>query len=356
MRQMRVLFALLLAVAGCRASAPPLAVDSAYGVVRAKDESAASDASRALDRLVPRVLAVLPGVEERPIEVWLQRELMIWRGAPFPDHVAGMAEFEHGRIYLRDEDAELELHLAHELVHLMLGPEWDTLPAVLEEGLCDHVAHEIAGDSRSALRVWRLLEAAGAFGGVDARVEFRLPGQDRRRGNSQVHEVRLGAGDPSASSLSAIVALDDSAVFRESTADAGGGLYGVGYFLIERIVTRRGYDGVLELCRDAARAGKPRVALDAILAAAELTDDREALRLAAGAELSAHDLPVIAPLCARTLAELLVEIARPHYPEHEAIPFLRAARVSIALANSRARLPLLASSGFVSALVERWDR
>lgn len=356
MRSKLVLLVLLLSIVGCRAAAPPRAVESSYGVVRARSAEDANDASLALERLVPRVLATLPGAEERPIEVWLQNELMIWQGSPFPDHVAGMAEYEHGRIYLRDEDAELELHLAHELVHLMLGPEWDTLPAVLEEGLCDHVAHEVASDARSSLRVWRLLEAAGAFGGIDATLELRLPREGERRGRSEAHDVRLGVRDRSVVALDQMLALDDSAVFRRSTDDAGGGLYGVGYFVIGRIVERHGYEGVLELCRDAQREGKKRVGFEAILAAAELTTDPESLRRAASAALSPHDLPAIAPLCADMLVEALIEIGRPHYPDHRAISFLRSARVSLALSGSRARLPLLASSGFVSAFIEGWDR
>jgi hypothetical protein len=342
------------ALAGCRASAPPQAVVGEFGTVRAANDESAALAAEYLESLVPRLHAMLPGTEPRAVEVWLQHELEIYRGARFPDHVAGMAEHDHSRIYLRERDIELDLHLAHELVHLLLGRDWDTLPAVLEEGLCDYVAYELAGDSRSTLRAWRLLEAASAFGGLDAVVELRVPSEASRRGRLEQHELRLAAnGLPPARPLT-LIELSDNEVFEKSTVEVGAGLYGVGYLVVHRIVERSGYHGLHRMCAEAAASGLAQVGTDAILAAAELDPSAETWRRAAMAEITAHDLPELAPLCASTLCDVLLELAGEHYPEHEAVEFLRAARPTLKLTTSRARLPLLASSTIVSRVIERW--
>ncbi len=328
-----------------------MAAESEFGVVRAATSERAAETSELLADLVPRIAALIPGACPSTVEVWLQRELAIYRNEPFPDHVAGMTEYAQGRIYLRDRDAELRLHLAHELVHLMLTNEWDALPAVLEEGLCDYVAFDIASDSRSPLRVWRLLEAGGVFGGIDATVEIRAPRHDSRRGRMESHSLRLAAHGARQATMIDVLEMSDQEVFDRSTEQGGTGLYGVGYFVVGRIVMRHGYEGLHRLC---IAAGGRRIPAATVLEAAGLRQDAESLRLEVAAEFSAHDLPDLAPLCAVDLAISLSELGRQLYPKQGAIEFLRSARPSLSLSTSRARLPLIASSTFVSALIERW--
>lgn len=322
--------------------------------MRAATEDHAVEGRALLDEVVPAVRAVLPETRERSIEVWLQHEIEIYRGSPYPDHVAGMAEYGRGRIYLRDRDAELKLHLAHEIVHLLLGDAWETLPPILEEGLCDHVAYAIVGDPRSMLRAWRLLEAAGSFGGIDATLEFRLPRTEERRARSQSEKLRLGADKVVVTSLVSTLELDDGEVFKRSTVDSNSGLYGVGYFVIDRIVDRHGYEGLHDLAKRARAAGMPSIPSAWILEAAELRDDEDSLRAAVGASFLPHELRHIVILCSNALAATLIDRAGDLYPQYDSIGFLRAARPSLSLPTSRGRMPLIISDPFVAAVVERW--
>ncbi len=342
------------AVGACRAEPPPKAVESEFGVVRAASEASARSTEDLLAELVPRLRELMPGMRDRPVEVWMQKQLELFRGEPFPEHVAGMAEYAQSRIYLRDEDAELKLHLAHELVHLMLGSDWDSLPAVLEEGLCDYAAYDVVDDSQSTLRAWRLLEAGGAFGGIDATIEFRLPRDAMHRTRSETHEMRLGVKAAAIPSIAEVLALDDDQVFERSTHDEGAPLYGVGYFIVTRIIERRGYEGLHALCVEAGRSGRSIVAPDRILKIADLEGDPEALRRAVEAELDPHDLPGLTPLCADVLAASLTNYAKTTYPSASAREFLLAARPQLSLRSSRARLPLAYSNSFVTALHTHW--
>lgn len=350
----RVGLGLLLVLGGCRAAPPPKAASGDFGIVRAATEDHAVEGRALLDEVVPAVRAVLPETRERSIEVWLQHEIEIYRGSPYPDHVAGMAEYGRGRIYLRDRDAELKLHLAHEIVHLLLGDAWETLPPILEEGLCDHVAYAIVGDPRSMLRAWRLLEAAGSFGGIDATLEFRLPRTEERRARSQSEKLRLGADKVVVTSLVSTLELDDGEVFKRSTVDSNSGLYGVGYFVIDRIVDRHGYEGLHDLAKRARAAGMPSIPSAWILEAAELRDDEDSLRAAVGASFLPHELRHIVILCSNALAATLIDRAGDLYPQYDSIGFLRAARPSLSLPTSRGRMPLIISDPFVAAVVERW--
>jgi hypothetical protein len=351
-------FLVVMAAAACRAEPPPLAIEGTHGSVRATSLESAKRGEEWVAALVPAIRAALPATRERTLDVWLQQEIELWRGSPYPGHVAGVADHARGRIHVRDGDAQLEAHLAHEIVHLLLEDSWRPLPAALEEGLCDFTACAVVERGAPTLRVWRLLEAAGALGGLDVVVEVRLPRGGAARARTETLPLRWKLAEERPLDLAATLALDDSELFTRSTEDGGSGIYGIGYFLVSRIAQRRGIEGLHGLCRSASREQRPMVPASWLLAAAGLTAaaaDPQQLRAELASEFDGRDLPEIAALIADVLADEIVAAGRVHWPGVEGVELMRAARPFFGLAGSRVRLPLVWSERVVAAVIERHD-
>ena len=134
---MRRLLPILLLASGlgsCLAPPPPIVVETPFGMVRASSADKAAEIATLLRRLAPQVRALLPGSQDRPIDVWVQENLRVYRFQERPRSVRGFTllsgEFDAKRIHLQ-ESGQSPWYLAHELVHALIGPSWHTLPGIL---------------------------------------------------------------------------------------------------------------------------------------------------------------------------------------------------------------------------------
>lgn len=297
--------ALAIGSASCQVLPPPARFDAGMGVVRARSEEEARSVARALDELLPAIALELPdarraiaprGADARTLEVWIQEEPALYA---FPSSTAyrdadGFYSDRLGRIHLRAGSDDVERTLVHELVHASLGPSWHALPGTLEEGLCDVIASRLVPQSAARLRAGRLLAAALAIGGLDIEIEVpEVAGAD-----DPVSEPRLVQRILPAEG--AVDDLDPLEVFRTragiSSASIGSdrkkALYGLAFLVAERVIERRGVEGLHQLVLDT----DPEDMAAELLSAAELTRDpedwRRALAAALGpaeiAELSRH--------------------------------------------------------------------
>ena len=94
MLRQAILLGLVLVLSAGRANAPVAAVTVPFGSVRAETLAEAQQVAARAAELVPTIRSAVPGMLDRPIEIWVQRQLEIFEGEPYADHIAGMADFE----------------------------------------------------------------------------------------------------------------------------------------------------------------------------------------------------------------------------------------------------------------------
>lgn len=346
--------ALLAALGACAAPPPAAAVDASFGVVRAGTAAEARQVSDVSKELIERVRALVPGLLDRRIEVWVQPEIELVRGEPYPEHIAGMTDFERGRIHVRTDDARLAVHLAHELVHALLGASWRALPGVLEEGLCDLVAALVAGEEGREHHVKRVVEAAALFGGYDVILELDGPRRSLLEPRGVRTRLRLSFDRVSGLSASQVLRLDDEGVFDRATSDEGVGLYGIGYLVAYRIVQSGGFAALHELCRRAAAAGESQIPERWVLEQASIRPDPSGFRTAIEAALGIEELPAIAALMGDDLARAAVAVARENYAFDGAADFLARARPRLRLLRGEAVYELASVPRFAAAVHAAW--
>jgi len=241
--------------------------------VRASTAQEARDVAAALDALLPEVLAEVPDARARDLEVWVQKEPELYRFPPSSTYRESDGFFSDrlARIHLRAGADDVRRTLAHELVHACLGPSWRELPGTLEEGLCDVVATRLCPSSAARLRAGRLLAAALALGGLDLAQE--VPEHGSGEVGSGLHYVQHVFAERRSDRI------DPLEVFRShagrSTATMPGDLkkafYGLAFLVAERIVERRGLEGLHALVCASGRARAPEIEVDRLLEAAGLT-------------------------------------------------------------------------------------
>jgi hypothetical protein len=198
---------------------PPYAVEAGSGIARAYDPQDALRVAARMEMIAPSVAAIL-GVElHPPVQVYaIRRDLGASSGKTV--FLAGGDGWVHEAILLGSNAKPYEVWtLAHEFVHWYAKGPWNTLPLILEEGLCNFVAERFDVYTARTFHgdVYSILER----GGFDPRPLFRY----------------TRAEHPDAGSLE---------MQR---------LYGLGYLLVARI----GIGGLRELCEEATRAGLERV-------------------------------------------------------------------------------------------------
>src|SRR5262249_13745500 len=142
--------------------------------------------------------ALLPGSQDRPIDVWVQEQLAVYLFRERPESVRGFTlledEFHAKRIHLQ-EGGQSPWYLAHELVHALIGPSWAPLPGILAEGLGDVVAETLTPEYEEHIRSHRLLNASAFTGGLELEVVYRMPGDgpwSSRPVGSRVGRLQLG--------------------------------------------------------------------------------------------------------------------------------------------------------------------
>jgi hypothetical protein len=312
-----------LASASCQALPPPARVDAREGVVRAGSPEEAAVVAKALDALLPEVLALLPDARARSLEVWIQDEPELYtfpRTSAYRD-ADGFFSDRLDRIHLRSSADDLRRTLAHELVHASLGDSWKGLPGTIEEGLCDVVAIELCPESAARLRAGRLLAAALELGGFD--LESSEPAADRSSSGDPAADTSAGPRyvQHVFSSGSRVGPIDPMEVFRahagRSSASMPGdvkkALYGLAFLVTERIVERRGVAGLHALVARFGPDASGRF-VDALLAAADLTRDRDDWRRAIAAALGPHEVAEIARILPGVVVSRTVSLRMPETP------------------------------------------
>lgn len=381
----------------CRAAPPEASVSRDFGTVRAATEEVAGRVSDQVEEILPKLERILVDLLVREVEVWVQDRIELYDGAPYPEHIAGMADFSRGRIHLRNTDQRVAVHLAHELVHVLLGPSWRPLPGVMEEGLCDLVAALVVPVEGRRHHVKRLVEASGFIGGLEVVLAVSVPaypgaspglshdpsdrsgGMVRRRARVQL----LVDADPSLDPV-AVLSLDEGAVFDRATGDDSVGLYGLGYLFALALVERVGFDGLNGLCLRAAEESMDLVPATWVLRACgfypapgiDLVDGevdgdgahataesarerdravRRAMARALHEYLGPTELPELAEVLSESLGRAAVQSLRGSFDWADADEFLRVARPSLNLPHRHGSVALWDLPGFVAAVHAAWD-
>ncbi|MEM7234562.1 MAG: hypothetical protein AAF517_20455, partial [Planctomycetota bacterium] len=170
----------------------------------------------------------------------------------------------------------IEQTLCHEMVHAMLDESWDSLPVVVEEGLCEVFSMQEVPSCSQAAWSRLLLGAAGYLSeaeGVKLRGELRF--EYRARRNHKFERVMAYTYEPEyVGSLPPEEALRQGSEQRRAdpTPDAtiNAYHYGFGAWLVQRIVDRAGYEGLRQLSIDAAASGETLATPSSVLAAARV--------------------------------------------------------------------------------------
>ena len=310
----------LLCATACLAAPPPIVVATPYGDVRAESREKALEVAGILRDLAPRVHEILPGSQKRPIDVWVQEELRVWRHQRRPESVRGFTlladEFEARRIHLLD-DNQSPWYLSHELVHALIGPSWKALPGVLEEGLGDVVAERLNPEMADHIRAHRLLNTATITGGFELGFSFgvpvdELPSSDWQRSFTRlmVRPVEIQQG----LDLRQLLSTSRSDLHRRYP-EIPESFYGFAWLMTSRIVERRGLEGLHELCERASDAGLELVPVDWLAQAAEMDLDRMDPAFL-GSCFGRREMIAAAYLQSEAFAGLALEVLRPLQPSY----------------------------------------
>jgi hypothetical protein len=263
-----------LVSAACLAPPPPILVETPFGEVRARSADRAGEVAELLERLAPEVRALLPGTQDRSIDVWVQDELAVYLFHERPESVRGFTlledEFRAKRIHLQ-EGGQSPWYLAHELVHALIGPSWAPLPGILEEGLGDVVAETLNPEYQEHIRSHRLLNASAFTGGLELEVVYRERGEGpwhARAVKSRRERLELGP-TVAPGTLAELLATPRSDLHRR-WADIPESFYGISWLLVSRVVERIGLEGLHGLCLRATAEGRELIPIEWLEAAAEL--------------------------------------------------------------------------------------
>lgn len=341
---------LLLLAAACASAPPPAAVDVVPGRVRARDLALAERAAAILSELEPKVAGIVPNASRHPLEVWVEREISPPRGG----RAKGVAAYTVTHIRTDTGERSSVIHLpeaaiddrsvfAHELTHARLGADWDPLPDLVVEGICEYVASvldpEFARDSAprhlalAAIAAGSRVEVGsgpGAPGGRTSRIRAHFTREWRV---TDFLGTNLGrTGEP----------RDWE---RERVA------YAFGYLLVASAAERGGLGSLRDLARDAARAGRGPVPAADLLAAAGI-DDESNLPAWVERRLNASALEHLARMIAPAIADILLD-------DHEAAtagetPEAFLARGAPRLSAGGASVPLRPIPEVLAALRSAW--
>jgi hypothetical protein len=265
------LLALLLSLAlgACATPRPPElanSVDGRYGQVRAALSARAEALNVLVEEVAPRVALAIPDCSKAPLDIRLVAKLAhdSWGGATYT--AGGLRWIE----LPQDETLErLKPTLVHELVHYWLGPDWSALPGVLEEGLCDYIAHQIVPEAAALGRAEYAVMLSSA---LDGALRFDGP---RVRGQGADAEF---LDEIVSYTVSAPIAKNALPPFQRALEIEGqdlepirsqgvrGTLDALGYLLVHRI----GVDALHKLCLRAQMQRLSQVPPEWIFAAARL--------------------------------------------------------------------------------------
>ncbi len=272
-----VTLALAGATPACLAPPPPIVVETPFGSVRAETERKASEMAELYVRLAPEVRAILPGSQNRAVDVWVQDELRVYRHQNRPESVRGFTllanEFDARRIHLQS-DGNTPWYLAHELVHALIGNTWKTLPGILEEGLADVIACEVNPEHEGHIRAHRLLNASAFTEGIELELAYRIPGaDDKDEGVPFRRTLILRMDDTFTGEMAREILATGRGDLHARWPDIPEAYYGVAWLIVSRIHERGGLEALHALCERAQAAGLELVPIDWLFEAAELDLD-----------------------------------------------------------------------------------
>ncbi len=247
------LLILVVALNGC-ASVPSERALAVNGVVFADDQRTATRTAELLDEMSARLDALDVGLVVRPLEVWLFAKLDdadIYGGYDAPRH----------RILLDAQRKHPAATLAHELVHAYEPLSWARLPAVVREGLADHLAARAVPEIAAQMRAARAVSLASyATGGLPISVEGPT-------GRISMTRLAVPISETTLSPLEAL-ALPHGGIRAAGDGQTLKALYGMGLL----IVSRAGRERLVEIAQNEGDGALVDPSL--ILAAARLSADK----------------------------------------------------------------------------------
>jgi hypothetical protein len=266
-----VFAALLVLPLGCMSARPPelpVKTMAVSGTVRGTSKERTQAVAHILDDLAPRVPTVLPGCVPRTIDVRLVEKMQhaTWGGATYTVDARRWMELPEG-----DDDEHLAATMAHELVHYLLGPDWSTLPGVLEEGLCDQVAHTLV-PSAGPLERAKYAIVLGTT--LDGSYGFAGPRLIGRGAHAQFGDELMAYTVRAPIERSALPSFEDALRYDSRDLEpiqkqgVRGVLDALGYLVVSRI----GIDSLHGLCLRAREQGLSKVPPDWLFLAAGLHD------------------------------------------------------------------------------------
>jgi len=244
----------------------PTKTSAKFGVVHGTSPVRVREVACILDDLAPRVPEILPGCVDRTIDVRLVAKMQheSWGGATYTVDSRRWMELPE-----KDDDKVMAATMAHELVHYLLGPDWSTLPGVLEEGLCDQVAHTLV-PSAAPLERAKYAIVLGTM--IDGSFGFAGPkligqGADAQFGDElMAYSVRAQIERAGLPSFEDALRYDSSDLEPIQTQGVRGVLDALGYLIVSRI----GIDDLHGMCVRARAQGLSKVPPDWLFMAAGL--------------------------------------------------------------------------------------
>lgn len=316
---------LLALLGGCLAPPPPISVDTAYGMVRAERDEDALEVAELLTEMAPQIQEILPGVQDRRVDVWVQEQLRLYRWQERTESVRGFTlladEFEATRIHLRG-GGQSSWYLAHELVHALIDESWRPLPALLEEGLADVVAEELNPQYAAHIRAHRLFNVSLLTDGLLLNVAWSEPDDRPRRRwpvRSATMRVMMPPGEDEPIDGGDLLRLRellsaDRASLHNHFHELPESYYGLAWLIVSRITERVGLDGLHAMCVEAHENGQDVIALDDLLSAAEMELESFDARFV-GNEFGYRELRAAAYQRPEIFSELAVRLLRPYFPK-----------------------------------------
>lgn len=346
----------LASLAAC-VSPPPFTLREENLVVRAKDEKLARLVLREVRDVRARLADRIPDLSDRPVEIWLQERLASgFVGSRSRSTTLGFTLEpwigDAPEIHLLEN--EWVSPLPHELTHASLGPTWDALPGIVQEGLCDLMAEELG--PFPGLRELRVRHAARASS-LHAMFAWNGPSSEpsKEHGRARRSTLSVATGLPVAerpADLDRALTLPLRARWRSRAAEDVGHLYGLGYVLARWIVERGGVVALHELCVRTREAGYDLVPA-AWLRAAAGVEDADAL-----ARRLEHEVDVVHVRELERGGELgswvRTSRAQSDVADESVDAWLAYAQPTLSL-GGRAEKPLQEVEGVIDWLRARWD-
>lgn len=297
MRNLLLLFfALLASCASWTPGTPQFSVDTPLGTAYAHSPERASRLVDTWMKMARSIQQRLPGAKhDEQLDIWLMHEEEIPDPFSIGHPMGGVTYSINGDAWLIQvpDTHKLDWVLAHELTHALLGPEWNTLGGMLEEGLCEWVGSQEDPELAPVRELQVYMGAAAMFGhnqtGMffnnsvrldDGSIKMRWLGEKGTSPNPPwtIEDLRFYLSQPSIAEF----------------PDVRAGLQRMGTVLVYRIVARKGLQKLFQMCSDAKARGEATLPFDEVMHAAGLDP--------AGSNLHRE---LIGPLRARSIGKTL---------------------------------------------------